>query len=323
VEDCRITGFRGNTLGSSYANGLRAVNPANLGTNTVSIQILRTTFADNLVSISLIGDDLKSNDPSFDPTLLRTTFVVSDNTITGNGPDATGSQAGVTIYAGATGEVSRNTISNHAFVGTDPTSFAVGVEAYDGFDFGPGSLAPLKPIRFEGNVLRNNQLHLIVLRGDGSTIVDNTFEGTALGRRPMGLGLSGENLLVARNRFSNLLQGITLFGNDPDFGTYLGIAHNAQLTTNRFCNVTNRVTVEPLATDTEQGTLTCPFPPPALAITPAVLLSWPGEDDGWTVESATSVDGPWSPSDATPFMQYGRHSIAVPTDGERRFFRLR
>jgi len=101
VEDCRIMGFRGNTLGSSYANGLRVVNPANLRTNAVSIQILRSTFADNLISIALIGDDIKSNDPAFDPTLLRTTFVVSDNTITGNGPDATGTQLGVQIYAGA------------------------------------------------------------------------------------------------------------------------------------------------------------------------------------------------------------------------------
>jgi hypothetical protein len=309
-------------LGSEYANGLRAVNPANLGTNAVNIQILRSTFADNLISISLIGDDRKSNDPSFDPTLLRTIFVVSDNTITGNGPDATGSQAGVLIYAGATGEVSRNTISDHAFIGTDPTSFAVGVEAYDVFDFGQSPLAPLKPIRFEANVLRNNQLHLLVLRGDGSTIVDNTFDGTAPGRRPMGLGLSGENLLVARNRFRNLVQGIVLFGNDPQFGTSLGIAHNAQLTTNRFCNVATNIIVEPLATDTEQGTLTCGAPP-ALAIRPAVLLSWPGDEDGWTAESAPAVDGPWTPLIATPFLQGGRHNMAVPTDTERRFFRLR
>jgi len=46
-------------------------------------------------------------------------------------------------------------------------------------------------------------------------------------------------------------------------------------------------------------------------------------DNGWTVESATSVVGPWTPSDATPFTQYGRHSIAVPTDDAHRFFRLR
>jgi hypothetical protein len=323
VEDCRITGFRGNTLGSQLANGLRAVNPTTVGTNVVSIQILRNTFADNVVSISLIGDDRKSNNPSFDPSLLRTTFVVSDNTITGNGPDATGTQLGVQIYAGAAGEVSRNTISDHAFVGSDSEPFAYGILADDAFDFGNNKpLVPLQPIRFEGNVLRSNQIHLVVLRGDGSSIVDNTFDGTAPGLRPTGLVLSGENVPVARNRFSNLPLGIVLFGDDPDFGTILGIAHNAQLNTNRFCNVTTNVWVEPLATRTEQGTLTCGAPP-ALAIAPAVLLSWPGDEEGWTVESAPAVDGPWSPVIATPFLQGGRHSIAVPTEGERRFFRLR
>lgn len=78
-----------------------------------------------------------------------------------------------------------------------------------------------------------------------------------------------------------------------------------------------------LASATQAGTLVvCPIPPP-LAIAPAVLLSWPSEDDGWTVETATSMNGPWAASDATPFTQYGRHSIAVPTDDEHRFFRLR
>ena len=112
-------------------------------------------------------------------------------------------------------------------------------------------------------------------------------------------------------------------GNDPNFGTILGNAVNAQVTSNRFCNVATNITVQPLASATQLGTLLCPFPSPPLATAPAVLVSWPGEEDGWTVESATSVDGPWAASDATPFIQYGRHSIAVPTDGQRRFFRLR
>ncbi len=248
--------------------------------------------------------------------------MVSDNTIIGNGPDATGVQDGIDIYAGATGEVSRNTISDHAYVGTTaPTPFAIGILAEDALDFAQSPLAALNPIRFGRNVLRNNQLHLVVLRGDDSTIVDNTFDGTAPGLRPMGLGLSGENLIIARNRFRNLLQGIVLFGNDPDFGTYLGITHSAQLATNRFCNVTNTVTVEPLATDAEQGTNTCSSPP-ALAIAPAVLLSWPGDEDGWTVESAPAVVGPWTPLVATPFLQGGRHTVAVPTDAEGWFFCL-
>ncbi|HEY5912073.1 MAG TPA: right-handed parallel beta-helix repeat-containing protein [Verrucomicrobiae bacterium] len=324
VENCRITGFRGNSLGAGTACGLRVVNPVSLGTSPVTNQVLRCTFADSLISIALGGDSPSWLSGTFDPTLIRTTFVVSDNTITGNGPDASGTQVGIQIGAGATGEVSRNTVSDHSYVGTtDPTPFAIGILADDANDFGQSPLAALQPIRFESNVLRNNQLHLVVLRGDGSTIVDNTLDGTAPGLRPMGLGVSGENLVIARNRFSSLPQGIVLFGNDPDFGTYLGIAHNAQLNTNRFCNVTNTLTVEPLATDTEQGTLTCPFPAPALAITPAVLLSWPIDEDGWTVESAPAVDGPWTPLIATPFVQGDRKSVAVPTDAQRRFFRLR
>ena len=323
VENCRISGFRGNTLGAGSACGLRVVNPVSLGTSPVNIQVLRCTFADNFISIALTGDSKSWINGSFDPTLIRTTFVVSDNNITGNGPDATGVQDGIDIYTGATGEVSRNIISDHSYVGTNaPTPFAIGILAEDAADFGQAPLAALKPIRFEGNVLRNNQLHLVVLRGDGSTIVDNTIDGTAPGLRPMGLGVSGENLVIARNRFSSLPQGIVLFGNDPDFGTYLGITHNAQLATNRFCNVTKTVTVEPLTTDIEQGTLTCPFPPPPLAIAPAVLLSWPGDEDGWAVYSAPAVAGPWTPLIATPFLQGGRHSVAVPIDAERRLFRL-
>lgn len=324
VEGCRLTGFRGTDLGSGYGNALRVVNPVNVGAEPVTIQVLRSMFADNLISIALLGDGLKSNNSTFEPTLLRTTFVVSDNTIIGNGPDATGPQYGIHIFAGATGEVSRNAISDHAFVGSDSSDpFACAIRALDDFDLLQNKpLVPLKPIRFEGNQLRDNQWHMLVLRGDGSTILDNTFDGTAPGLRPTGLALSGENLPVARNRFSNMPNGIVLLGNDLDFGTSFGIAHNAQLNTNRFCGVTNSVTVEPLATSAEQGTLACTSPP-ALAIAPAVLLSWPGDEDGWTVESAAAVDGPWAPLIATPFLQGGRYSMAVPTDIEHRFFRLR
>lgn len=287
IEDCRITGFRGGTLGSGYANGLQVVNPVNLGPNAVGIQILRSTFADNLISITLIGDSIKSNDPTFVPTLLRTTFIVSDNTITGNGPDATGTQYGVHIFAGAAGEVSRNTISDHAFVGSDPYPFAFGILALDDFDLGRNKpLVPLKPIRFEGNVLRNNQWHMLVLRGDDSTILGNTFDGTTPGLRPAGLALSGENVLVATNRFSNLPKGIVLLGNDPDFGMSLGTAHNAQLNTNQFCNVPTNVVVEPMATDTEQGAFTCPVITSITSTTNGVRVAWtdPGPGQAYTVQ---------------------------------------
>ena len=145
------------------------------------------------------------------------------------------------------------------------------------------------------------------------------------GYRPAGLFVSGQNTLIATNTFSDISTGIILLGDDPDYPQgAIGIATNSTLINNRFCMVTNPVVVEPLATNiTQQGTLLCPFPPPALAVAPAVLLSWPGEEVGWAVETATTVNGPWAASDATPFMQYGRHSLAVPTDGVHGFYRLR
>jgi nitrous oxidase accessory protein NosD len=332
VEDCRITGFRGDSLGSGVGNGLRVVNHVSLGTSAVSIQVLRSTFADNSYSIVLAGDFLSAIQSTFDPALIRTTFVVSDNTITGNGPDATGVQDGIQILTGATGEVSRNTISDHAYTGTtDPTPYSVGVVAFDQIHFfGAQPLAALHPIRFEGNVFRNNQFHLTVMRGDGSTIFDNTFDGMAPGRRPMGLGLSGENLLVGGNRFSNLPQGIVLFGNDPDFGTNLGIAHNAGLSGNRFCNVTNTVTIQPLATATERDTLTCPFPVELTSIIPTtngVSVAWtdPGPGQAYTVQVRESfTNGAWR--DATtryrwpwPHTRWGDAPDGLPA---ARFYRV-
>jgi hypothetical protein len=88
VENCRLTGFRGSTLGSGIdPGGIRAANPVGWAPGVVHIEVLKSIFADDVSSIELAGDSLP---PNADPTLLRTTFLVSDNTITGNGPDATG-----------------------------------------------------------------------------------------------------------------------------------------------------------------------------------------------------------------------------------------
>jgi hypothetical protein len=56
VEDCRIAGFRGPSPGNGFARALQVSNPAFLGTSAVTIQVLRNTFADNLISVTLIGD---------------------------------------------------------------------------------------------------------------------------------------------------------------------------------------------------------------------------------------------------------------------------
>ena len=41
---------------------------------------------------------------------------------------------------------------------------------------------------------------------------------------------------------------MVLFGNDPDFGTCLGIASNAALIADGFCNVATNIIIEPPAT---------------------------------------------------------------------------
>jgi hypothetical protein len=139
----------------------------------------------------------------------------------------------------------------------------------------------------------------------------------------VGLAVTGTNVTIANNQFEDMAEGIRLMGNDPNFGTILGAAVNAQVTSNRFCGVTTNITVQPLASATQVGTLLGSCSSNTLTIAPAVLVSWPVEEDGWTIESATSVDGSWAASDATSFIQHGRRSIAVPIDGTHRFFRLR
>jgi len=54
----------------------------------------------------------------------------------------------------------------------------------------------------------------------------------------------------------------------------------------------------------------------------AVQLSWPYSDNGYPVETAPSMDGPWTPSGETLFLQDGRNNAAVPAGSDQQFFRL-
>jgi len=263
VEDCRLTGFRGSVLGGAVqgqrggAMGVHVLNRVSMGTGAVNVRVIRSTFADNERSIVLVGDATGPNQATFDPTLLRTTFSVNDNVIVGNGPDTNAAQYGIWIWAGAGGEVKRNTITDHAYAGiglpnNSNAPFGFGIAAEDNEDWGVAPLAALQPVRYEGNVFRNNQIHLVLDRGDGSSIVNNSFEGTVPGYRPGGVGFSGENVMAVANRFDNLPFGILLFGNDPDFGTYLGIASNAKLVANKFCGVADPIVIEPMVMGTQE-----------------------------------------------------------------------
>jgi len=321
VEDCRITGFRGTNIASpNGGQGVAIANPQRFGVGQMNLDILRSTFADNAISVVLRGDVPSPPDPSWDPGLLSTTFAVDDNIIIGNGPNTNGTQSGIFIWAGAGGEVKRNTITDHAYTGTTFPPFSFGILAEDGADFNQGKpLAALQPVRFEGNILRDNQVDLLLVRGDENTIVNNSFEGTAPGYRPGGLLLSGENVLVGTNRLSDMDTGIVLIGDDPDFGTFFGVASNAVLSANGFCNVATNYVYEPLTTYDVQSTLGCLDP--TLDIQ-AVQLSWPYSYSGYSVESAPALDGPWTPSDAAVYMQGGQNTAVIPANSDQQYFRL-
>jgi hypothetical protein len=316
VENCAFYGFRESRPGPEFADAIGVFNRPNDATE-VNVRLVGNTFADNYRGVYFTGSS--PNQSSTNKTIHVT---VENNTFIGPGPLNVSECTAIFVNAGADGRIAGNTISGFSYVGPEtdfPISF--GIVAANLVNFPEFGI--LRRIVIEGNTLRNNQMHIALIKGDGSEVRNNRFQGTAPGLIPVGLAVSGTNVTIANNQFEDMEEGIRLFGNDPNYGTILGSAVNAQVTSNRFCNVTTPINRQPLATATEAGTLLGACSSPPLTIAPAVLVSWPLEENGWTVESATNVVGPWTPSDATPFTQYGRHSIAVPTDGAHRFFRLR
>jgi hypothetical protein len=316
VENCAFYGFRESTPGPEGAAAIVFVNFED-GPSEVNLLVVGSTFADNYNGIIVIGV----------PTRKSVSVTLENNTIVGPGPLHTSdSLSGIFIREGVGGRIAGNTISGYSYVGTGvPFPISFGILAAHEANYPEFGI--LQHLEIEGNTLRDNQFHIALTKADGSVVRNNRFQGTAPGLTPLGLSVSGRNVTIANNQFEDIPEGIRLLGNDPlpglGLGDILGFAVNVQVTSNRFCNVTTPINRQPPATATETGTLTNSCSSPPLALAPAVLVSWTAEINLWTVESATSVVGPWTPSDATPFMQYGRHSIAVPTDGERRFFRLR
>ncbi len=311
VENCAFYGFRESTPGPESAF---AITVAAIHDDEVNARVAGCTFADNYGAIFCWG----LPDRKYINVTIENNIIIKPGPLTGDNI-----YASVNIGEGVGGRIAGNTISGYSYVGTAaafPISFGIlGVNTANY----PPSFGILQPLIIEGNTLRDNQWHIALVKGDNSVVRNNRFQGTAPGIIPVALAVTGTNVTIANNQFENMEEGIRLMGNDPNFGTILGIAVNAQVTSNRFCNVTTPINRQPLATATQQGTLLGSCSSNALTIAPAVLVSWPVEEDGWTIESATSVDGPWAASNATSFIQYGRRSIAVPTDGERGFFRLR
>ena len=121
--------------------------------------------------------------------------------IRGVGPTTNGTQIGIWVSPGASGEVSHNTISDHAYTGSTP-QFAHGILGADWqwlqFSQPP---ADLLAVTYQENTFRNNQDHLTTLHDNGSRMVRNTF-GNTVGYRCVGVNVTGRNVLIATNRFS-------------------------------------------------------------------------------------------------------------------------
>ena len=258
------------------------------------------------------------------PNRLRMTVSIEENTLTGIGPTPLGELIGIQIDPSVAGTIKDNRIAGYYYTGPSATDFGFGIAAYDSTRFGEIKTFPLQPLRFENNTFVDNQVALSAANCDNGQFVNNFFQGPGAGLTSSGLWVSGTKVGVNFNQFTNLTRGILLFGNDPVFGTLAGITHDAALIDNRFCTVATNVVIEPLVTGvTEQGSLSCPFPDPALDIASAVMLSWPNYAIGWTLESAPDPQGPWTPLHVGPSLQDGQYVFAVKTAGQPGFFRLR
>jgi hypothetical protein len=225
VDHCLIKGFRpASGLGGQLdvdGVGVGAGNFAYLGRPLQEVQVFTNRFEDNHLAIGVVATPEVPNE-------VRLRFSIQGNTIIGAGPTATGTQAGVWIRAGTSGEVSDNIITGHFFTGGG-LSFSLGISA---------SSSGL-PVRYNHNYFQNNQIGLFTQYGQGSQFVNNAFEGPGYG-----IVTSDSGDQIVNNQFAGSTIGIGLLGLDPDFGTTLGIASDATLIANRFCNAAAPIVVE-------------------------------------------------------------------------------
>lgn len=238
VEHCRITGFRGES-GFTFGLGLGAGNFALLNRSVQRINVRNNLFEDNYCSLLMAT---KVNEPN--PEQLQVQFDIEGNVIYGYGLTDSAVQTGIQIRQGAGGEIKHNVVTGHYYTGPD-LRFSYGIDAN-------GLGVALPSIHYVGNVFHENQIHLASFFASGAQFIENTFEGPGAGAFNIGIASSGTTDRILANRFRNLTSGVLLAGDDPVFGTTLGIASDATLIGNGFCDVGAPVTIEPLVTGVQE-----------------------------------------------------------------------
>ena len=203
---------------------------------------------------------------------------------------------------------------------------STGLLCYDMFGLGNAGhvVSALQLLWIEGNTFLGNERAIGAVFANGSSFIANSIQGAGGNLKSEGLLVSGGGIEARGNRFETLTTGMIAVGNDPQVGTIYGIASDVDIIGSRFCNVQTPVERQPQTSNiSESNSLSCPFLPPPLGVTAAVLLSWP--DDGQThlLESAPAVNGPWTPVNAAGTTQNGQATFAVKTDGAHQYFRLR
>ncbi len=317
VENCAFYGFRERRPAGEETDAI-FVNNRDGGDLEVEVRVAGSTFADNFNGIWLLGSGAKRN----------VNATIENNVFIGPGPLGVAGLYAIFVREGVGGRIAGNTMSGFSYSGQGADfPICYGILADNELNF--PLYGVLERLEIEGNTFRDNQMHLVMLKANSSVVRNNRFQGTAPGIDPMGLAVSGTNVTIAANQFESMPEGIRLLGNNPlptsipGLGDLLGYAVSAQVMSNRFCSVTMPINRQSPATSTETGTSLDACTSRPLSIAPAVLLSWPGDEERWTVESATSVDGPWNPVGAASFKRDGRNNVALPTQATHQFFRLK
>ncbi len=196
VENCVIRGFRGTN--DLRGVGLNAYTDSTIASKVVDLQVSHNTFADNGHDIKMEGDHFEQ------PNRLRMTVSIEDNTLTGIGPTPLGELIGIQIEPSVAGAIKNNRIANYYYTGPSATDFGFGILAYDSSRFLRTNTFPLQPLRFENNIFVDNQVALTATKCDNGQFINNFFQGPGGGLTSSGLGVSGANLGVRFNQFTNL-----------------------------------------------------------------------------------------------------------------------
>jgi len=256
VSDCSFESFRGAVRNFLIETGYIAANAAALrgGLDVTHVEVLNNTFRNNECNIIILGDDTATGTAGAE--VLRQSFLIQSNDITGHGVEMAGFEFGVRIGAGASGQVRDNTIRDFLSVGFNSVLGSFGSAGILVFDIAsrdralrPNGAAVARPVLVEGNVLANNASGIDLLVADGSRAVNNVIECTDVGSfsNEGAISVSGNNLGAINNHIFNSSIGVNLLANPT-----LGVAGDVKVIANRISGAAIPITEQAGVTGTKQ-----------------------------------------------------------------------